>query len=84
MAKVDSREKGRGGIEVSWTEGESEAGERKKEKGREERIKERSKPRREEEGGFVAGRIVKKKMVRGARTRTSCRRRTAAGAVRED
>lgn len=26
-------------------------GERKKEKGREERIKERSKPRREEEGG---------------------------------
>lgn len=84
MAKVDSREKGKGGIEVSWTEGESEVGERKKEKGREERIKERSKPRREEEGGFVAGRIVKKKMVRGARTRTSCRRRTAAGAVRED
>lgn len=30
MAKVDSREKGRGGIEVSWTEGESEVGERKK------------------------------------------------------
>lgn len=35
MAKVDSREKGRGGIEVSWTEGESEVGERKKEKGKE-------------------------------------------------
>ena len=50
MAKMNSRherEREKGGIEVSWTEGESE--ERKKIG----RRRERSKPRREEEGRFV-------------------------------